>query len=280
MRKAVALMRSRALAVEERPERLVSFYGGEPLLRAGAIRRLVDELVHDKEVSWQVSVVTNGTLLRRDIAVFLVENDVALQVSLDGPRHVHDRFRRFEDGSPTFDVVLANLSMLRDLSPDYYSGHVSFAATVGPNTDLTEVDSFFENEELVKGHGTSVTYVSPFDTSLFKVHGPYTEQQVRQRMQLKLDYVSRVAAGARPTQVQAALFNRTLTRIDGRFNCRLGDCSPANGTCYPGMSRVFVHADGRYSPCERTGDAFRLGDVDSGFDVSAARELIDRYVVE
>lgn len=279
MRKVVEYMRSYALAVEESPVRYVSFYGGEPLLCAGAIRRLVDELVHDRKVDWKMHIATNGTLLEKDFAGFLVENDVGLQVSLDGPRHIHDRFRHFEDGSPTFDVVLSNLAMLRDLSPDYYS-RVTFAATVGPGSDLMEIDGFFEDEELVKQHGVIVTHVDPFDTSLFEAYGPYTEQQMRQREQLKLDYISRVASGTRPTQVEAALFNRNLTRIDGRSSGRCGDRCPPNGTCYPGVSRVFVHADGRYSPCERAGDAYVLGNVDGGFDTSAARKLIDRYVAE
>jgi len=280
MKKTLQHIRTRALATEDDPERFVSFYGGEPLLHAGAIKRIVDEIRRDKEVRWYVKVVTNGTLLRKDVAAHMAEKNVALQVSLDGPRHIHDRFRTFEDGSPTFDVVLANLTTLRDLAPDYYTSQVSFAATVGPGSDLAEINDFFESEALVQGHRTIATYVAPFDTNLFRVSGVYTEQQTKQREDLKLDYVSRVASGTSPTQLEASFFDKMIMRIDSRLNCRLGDYAPPNGTCYPGASRLFVHVDGRYSPCERVGDVFRLGDVDTGFDLQAARDLIDRYVTE
>ncbi|MEO0025271.1 MAG: radical SAM protein [candidate division WOR-3 bacterium] len=280
MRQSLAYARSCALAIDGEQERGVSFYGGEPLLRYEVIRELISEFNCDRDVRWIFRIVTNETLINEEMAKFFAENGVFLQVSLDGPRHIHDRYRVFPNGSPTFDRILKNLAMLRKLAPTYYDTHVVFAVTIGPGSDLHAIDDFFKSEPLVENHPLTITFLSSYDTNLFTRIGNYTPAQVKQREQLKLDYISRLARNETPTQVQSAFFAKSLRRIHRRTAVRLGEFIPANGTCYPGITRVFVNVNGELTPCEKVGSAacFRLGKVETGIDIKAAKGLIDRYV--
>lgn len=56
---------------------------------------------------------TNGILLDDEWCSFLKENDFQLFVTLDGPRHCHDRYRLKEDGSGSFDEVMHGIALLR-----------------------------------------------------------------------------------------------------------------------------------------------------------------------
>jgi uncharacterized protein len=56
---------------------------------------------------------TNGTLLDEEWADFLREYNFLIGLSLDGPAHVHDRYRVTEAGRPTYERVVETAHMLR-----------------------------------------------------------------------------------------------------------------------------------------------------------------------
>jgi uncharacterized protein len=59
------------------------------------------------------SVQTNGTLLDGDWVRFLRDHEFEVSVSLDGPPEVHDRYRRYASGRPSFVDVRRGLDLLR-----------------------------------------------------------------------------------------------------------------------------------------------------------------------
>ncbi len=56
---------------------------------------------------------TNGILLDDDWGSFLAREKFLVGISVDGPRKIHDRYRRDRAGRPTFDKVMAGLDVLR-----------------------------------------------------------------------------------------------------------------------------------------------------------------------
>lgn len=93
----------------------VTWFGGEPLLCLESIERLSEAFAracarHDVRFAPQ-SVVTNGYLLNRRCAERLRAANIAgAQVTIDGPRDVHDARRRRCDGKGSFDRILDNLA--------------------------------------------------------------------------------------------------------------------------------------------------------------------------
>ncbi len=57
---------------------------------------------------------TNGLLLNQEWANFLKENDFLVGISIDGPEHVHDRYRIHLDGKPSWQQVVHNAKILLD----------------------------------------------------------------------------------------------------------------------------------------------------------------------
>lgn len=90
----------------------ISFYGGEPLLNFDIIKcatayALEEAKKHNMKCSF--GLVTNGTICNQDIFAFLNSNRFIVNISLDGPPEIHNQFRKFKSGKPTFDVILNNI---------------------------------------------------------------------------------------------------------------------------------------------------------------------------
>lgn len=89
--------------------------GGEPTLMGLDFYRRVVELERrhcppDKTIVNDLQ--TNGLLLDDEWCAFLKENDFLVEISIDGPRELHDACRRRSDGEATFDEVMRALSRL------------------------------------------------------------------------------------------------------------------------------------------------------------------------
>lgn len=81
----------------------VAFYGGEPLLNYAAVRIIAKvirklEIRVPEKLRTRMSMVTNGTLVTREMARFFAKYGVAVTVSLDGRKNMHD-LQRVQAGS-------------------------------------------------------------------------------------------------------------------------------------------------------------------------------------
>lgn len=125
--------------------RTVCFTGGEPLLEFGLLKEAVRHIRGLRE-KFDITVNTNATLLDREKAAFLLDNDVYLAVSLDGGKAVHDLHRKFcGAGGSVYDSVLKNLGRL---PPDFLS-HVRASVTVTSRT----LPSLVKTVDLLQGLG-------------------------------------------------------------------------------------------------------------------------------
>ena len=94
----------------------IGFYGGEPLLEFDLLKKCTEYargLVEGKELTF--GLTTNGTLLKDEIAEYLVENDFRIGISLDGPKREHDINRRFANGKGSFDTIIQNVKRLKKM---------------------------------------------------------------------------------------------------------------------------------------------------------------------
>jgi len=102
-----------------RPNVSITWYGGEPLLEFDAISLLTDrirEVCTRKGGSFDATLVTNGLLLTSATAQTLKSLGVkTVQVTLDGPRDVHDARRMTRNGAGTFDIIVENIRSVRDV---------------------------------------------------------------------------------------------------------------------------------------------------------------------
>lgn len=98
----------------------IDWFGGEPLLYPNIIIELSDkinEICCKKNVLITYSLTTNGFLLSRQIATKLMQQGVStIKITLDGNEEIHDSRRKLRSGIGTFNTILENINMIRDLS--------------------------------------------------------------------------------------------------------------------------------------------------------------------
>jgi len=99
------------------PEVTIAWQGGEPMLMGLEFFRRAVELAkrHARPgMTVRHTIQTNGTKINGDWARFFAENGFLVGLSIDGPRALHDTFRRDKSGRPTFDRVMRGLAAPRD----------------------------------------------------------------------------------------------------------------------------------------------------------------------
>ena len=96
----------------------VSWFGGEPTIAMDVIEKLSKEMIiccKQRKIPYQAGMTTNGYNLTYDNFCKLLELKVRhFQVTLDGMREYHDKFKRTINNKPTFDTVFQNLKEIHD----------------------------------------------------------------------------------------------------------------------------------------------------------------------
>lgn len=88
----------------------LTLFGGEPLLPGAAAKGVIEGLVDRCAArGMDLAVVTNGHLLAEYLPVLRRAGVREVQVTLDGPREVHDRRRPLRGGGSTFDAIVTGI---------------------------------------------------------------------------------------------------------------------------------------------------------------------------
>jgi uncharacterized protein len=137
----------------------VSITGGEPLLQNKVNLALLEYLLEKlEEKGWPYSITTNGTELARFVQSHTPTRFCRnIQVTLDGPRSIHDGRRCFRGGDPSFDAICAGLEAALS---------AGWPMTLRVNLDLTNVEHLptladFVREQGWLGYDNFYAYVSP-----------------------------------------------------------------------------------------------------------------------
>ncbi len=109
--------------IEEKRPRSVrdDFLGGEPLLNSDIIEECAGRrLAHCKAhgIAYAFTITTNGTLLAPErVSKLKTVGLSSINVSMAGPKTVHDRLRPSADGGKTYGRILANLAAISGMVP-------------------------------------------------------------------------------------------------------------------------------------------------------------------
>lgn len=125
----------------------VVFFGGEPLSNLPLIEQVVDYTNRRCEALGKTpdySMTTNATLLKPQTVDWLNAERFSIAVSIDGPKHLHDKHRRTVGGRGTYDTVSSKVRMLLDR---YTSRPVGARVTLTRgNTAVLEIHRHLKDE--------------------------------------------------------------------------------------------------------------------------------------
>ncbi len=267
----------------------ITFYGGEPLLNIDLIKECVQyarKAAGDRKLRFSLS--TNGSLLKGEVAEFLAAEEFSVRISLDGPREIHDRYRRTADDQPTWDLVAQNAREFVRRYPERKL-MLNFTAVLVPPLNVEDFDDFCRTSDLIQeGTLMQVTFVDTKGLS----EDTFDPRRIEGLKTLYGKFMENMCSGAinkdgRSTQylVQRQLFEQDLLHFHKRFEMDsrlepLPDIYCSLGTCIPGTRRTFVGTDGGYWPCERLpqSDYFRIGDVVNGFDIPKIHRMLKEWI--
>lgn len=233
----------------------IGFFGGEPLLEFGLIKRITETIENHPSFDGnrvQLAVVTNGTVFSEEVADFLVEHDMPLCISCDGPAHIQDMHRRFKGGMSSSVAVEKTIVSAAGRMP------VTVNAVYGPENFryLPEVVDYFSS------FGVRKIYMNPDFSAgwsikdaeaLPSVYGRVAEQYVDFFLKDDIHYISLVDGKL------AVILNGGYMPED---RCKMGKGEFAftpSGNVYP-CERLIGHDDGLHC----------IGNISAGFTPPAS----------
>ena len=95
----------------------IKFAGGEPLMVWKNILYIIDftrKACNGSNIKPKFNILSNGTLMKEDIAAYLVTNRIPIAISLDGIHEVNDRQRFYLNGRGSFSEVERGVQILKD----------------------------------------------------------------------------------------------------------------------------------------------------------------------
>ena len=100
---------------------MFAWHGGEALMRHIDFykKALHFQRVYAKGKIIANSLQTNGTLLTDEWCRFFKENNFLIGISLDGPQHCHDKYRKTKDKRPSFFKVMKGIELLKKYEVEY-----------------------------------------------------------------------------------------------------------------------------------------------------------------
>jgi uncharacterized protein len=119
----------------------INFHGGEPLMGGKKhLKQLIDiieDIFKNTEINVNVGMQSNGLLFTQEIGDFLVEKDISIGISLDGPPAINDLHRVDLQGKATTSRLVEKINLLS--APPYVDIFGGFLAVINAKVDPSQV---------------------------------------------------------------------------------------------------------------------------------------------
>lgn len=263
MKKAVDFYFSHS---RDNEEKNISFYGGEPLLNFGLLKKCVRYVRGKHSESTNFNMTINGTMLNEDIIHFLVEHRFSLLISIDGPGDIHNRNRVFKNGVGSFRRVFSNLKKFKSIYPDYYKQKVRFNMVLSPPFEPEKIDEFISNPEIAPS-SVSFSRVSRQFTSYHDLFpSDRWDDYLHQLKKLHRSLLNKLEKGEALRPFEKYFLSKRYLFIHQRKMDPLPSKYPSHGQCILGSRALLVNTDGSFNFCTQIDDVYKLGNVFSGFN--------------
>ena len=232
-----------------------NWHGGEPLVLGLDFYKKAVELERKYADGKKIhnTLQTNGTLINYDTAEFFRDNNFLIGVSIDGPKDIHDKFRKDKGGFPTFDKVIKGIGILQRCGVQFNTMSTINKASEGRGLEtyqfLKHIVSTFMQFMPVVEH---VKYPVDASGKALKKMRPYIVDPATDGAELARWSVSSIGFG----KFMCDIFDYWVRHDVGRYFVNLFDATLANhcnvmpGTC------VYAKVCGGNSIIEHNGDIY------------------------
>lgn len=257
----------------------IGFYGGEPLLEKNLIKKCISyskKRFAGKKLRFQMT--TNATLLDAASLRYMMENNMYLMISIDGPKEIHDKNRVFANTQKgSFDSVIDKIHMIKEEFPEYIN-QISVNMVIDTDNDfdlmkkLTQKNgelegirinaSFITNEYVDQNNVPSEKFILAYGYELFLTYMNMLER-------IEDSFVTPILSKCKSDDME---MERMMA-----LSSELGQTSSPGGPCIPGK-RFLIDVDGNFYPCERVSETQKctsIGSLKRGFDVRQCDTILN-----
>ena len=243
----------------------LTFFGGETLLNFKLLRTTLEYARRrgtEEGKRVRFSLTTNGTLLRPEIIEWLVENEVGVTVSIDGPKDVQDKLRVLNNGAGSYELMAPKVKALLER----HQGH-QVAARVTLTRENLDIHRIFRH--LTQEMGFSEVGFAPVTTSSCRSYAldePGYDSMLRQFGELARDWLEHAV---RDEPHGFSNIRESVQEIHRGFSKAY--------PCGAGLGLMGVATDGNVSLCHRfAGSAeHTLGSVTEGIDRGKQTDFLE-----
>ncbi|MBZ5526774.1 MAG: quinohemoprotein amine dehydrogenase maturation protein [Acidobacteriia bacterium] len=241
------------------------FFGGEPLMNLGLIRRVV---AYAGEASAKAgkhvdfTMTTNATGLTTEVIDFLSENRIGVSVSIDGPKEYNDLRRTYKNGMGSYDHVRPRIL---ELLHRHKTRPVAARATL--THGITAVEECFWHLLDMGFHEVGFAPVTSSAQEDFALTSEELWTVLEAFRKLSDIYVERALKN------ESFGFSN-LSNLLGELHTGISKNYP----CGAGLGLLGVGADGDLYLCHRFSEspAHRMGSVQEGLDVARQTDFLSR----
>jgi uncharacterized protein len=231
------------------PAVLFTWHGGEPLMRGMEFFKKALEF-QQKHANGRVienSIQTNGTTLTDDWCRFFHDHHFLVGISVDGPEHCHDKYRKYANGQPSFSKVMSGLELLN-------KHHVEFNTLSVVNNHNVKFP--LEVYRFLKSTGSRFMQFTPIVERLDQ-NAPATEISLLHAGSKKQGMVSDTTVDAVDYgNFLIAIFDEWVRKDVGEYYVVTFDCILANWMRVPPPLCIFAETCGHAGVVEFNGDVY------------------------
>ncbi len=227
------------------------FQGGEPTL-AGLkyFHRLHERIdrINIYSIKTSFSLQTNGYAIDDEWAKLFAKHRYLIGLSLDGPKNIHDKYRRDTTSSGSFDHAMAAAQMFRQYGVDF---NVLCVVTAQTAKNIGSIYAFY------KKHGFNYQQYIP---CLEPIGVPWGRQEYSLTPSLYAGFLKKLFdLWYQDTVNGRRVYNRTFENWIGMLMGIPPESCGMAGVC--GIQHV-VEADGKVYPCDfYVLDGYEIGDI-------------------
>lgn len=255
---------------------VISFYGGEPLLKFDLIKKSVEyaqSIIKEKALSF--SMTTNMVLMDERKADFIAKVPYfSVTASIDGPQHIHDANRVDIKGNGTYIESMKGLKIFVEKLKEFdsnFKNRISLSMVLDQpflNTKYDEIETFFKELDWL-----------PYDIEKMVTYADYPINHKFHQPREEREYIDSWVLNMKG---EDNFYNGTLESVMYPIHARNISETPQeymkmNGCCVVGSRKLYVTAEGEFLACERIGVSPSLGDVFNGVDF---KRLFKYYIDE
>lgn len=256
----------------------IGFYGGEPLIALSLIKQIVEYseiLFEGRDILFNMT--TNATLLTPDVVDYLFLHNVTITISLDGPKEIHDKHRRFKDVG-SFDRLLNNVNYIATKYPEKIN-EMFISMVIDRENDFDDINSVFEKYPIFRQMKLQVSTIDE----------TYSEEKIKvsEKHIIKSEYNTFIGLlhmfGRLEKKYVSPIVLKSVSELfDEKLKmdsyCSLPNIACPGGPCVAGNRRLFCDVNGNLFPCERVSESSsinKIGVLNDGFDFDAIKRIMN-----